>query len=87
MEKSHTMATRERTVRGRRFSDRVIAGVLRIFSRVHITLYRWTGGIIGERIGYLHRAVWIPHSRGVCALSGSRNSAAGNLCVGREAAL
>ena len=50
MEKSHTMATRERTVRGRRFSDRFIAGVLRVFSRVHITLYRWTGGIIGERI-------------------------------------
>jgi F420H(2)-dependent quinone reductase len=50
MEKSHTMATPERTVRGRHFSDRLIAGVLRIFSRVHITLYRWTGGIIGERI-------------------------------------
>jgi len=50
MEKSHTMATRERTVRGRRFSDRFIAGALRIFSRVHITLYRWTGGIIGGRI-------------------------------------
>ena len=50
MEKSHTMATRERTVRGRRFSDRLIAGVLRIFSRVHITLYHWTGGIIGKRI-------------------------------------
>jgi F420H(2)-dependent quinone reductase len=50
MQKSHTMATRERSVRGRRFSDRLIAGVLRVFSRVHITLYRWTGGIIGERI-------------------------------------
>jgi deazaflavin-dependent oxidoreductase (nitroreductase family) len=50
MEKSYTMATRERTVRGRRFSDRFIARVLRVFSRVHITLYRWTGGIIGERI-------------------------------------
>src|SRR5438876_8472593 len=50
MEKSHLMATRERTVRGRRFSDRFIAVVLRVFSRVHITLYRWTGGIIGERI-------------------------------------
>jgi deazaflavin-dependent oxidoreductase (nitroreductase family) len=50
MQKSHTMATRERTVRGRRFSDRFIAGALRVFSRVHITLYRWTGGIIGERI-------------------------------------
>src|SRR5206468_12102028 len=44
------IATCERTVRGRRFSDRFIAGVLRIFSRVHITVYRWTGGIIGERI-------------------------------------
>jgi F420H(2)-dependent quinone reductase len=50
MEKSHTMATRERTVRGRRFSDRFIAGALRILSRVHIALYRWTGGIIGGRI-------------------------------------
>ncbi len=50
MEKSHMRATRERTVRSRCFSDRFIAGALRIFSRVHITLYRWTGGIIGERI-------------------------------------
>ena len=50
MEKDYAMATQERTVRGRRFSDRFIAGVLRVFSRVHITLYRWTGGIIGERI-------------------------------------
>ena len=50
MEKSQTMATRERTVRGRRFSSRFIAGTLRVFSRAHITLYRWTGGIIGERI-------------------------------------
>ena len=50
MEKSSTMATPERIVRGRHFSNRLIAGVLRIFSRVHITLYRWTGGIIGERI-------------------------------------
>jgi deazaflavin-dependent oxidoreductase (nitroreductase family) len=50
MEKSHTMATREPTIRGRHFSDRLIAGVLRVFSRVHITIYRWTGGIIGERI-------------------------------------
>ncbi|HEX6484425.1 MAG TPA: nitroreductase/quinone reductase family protein [Ktedonobacteraceae bacterium] len=44
------MATPERTVRGRHFSDWLIAGVLRIFSRIHIALYRWTGGIIGERI-------------------------------------
>ena len=50
MEKSHTMATHERAVRGRRFSDRLIAGVLRVFSRIHITVYRWTGGIIGGRI-------------------------------------
>src|SRR5437868_13433236 len=50
MEKSHAMATRERTVCGPHFSDRLIAGALRVFSRVHITLYRWTGGIIGERI-------------------------------------
>jgi F420H(2)-dependent quinone reductase len=50
MQKSHPMATRERTVRGRHFSDRLRAGVLRIFSRVPITLYRLTGGIIGERI-------------------------------------
>ena len=53
MEKSHTMANSERNVRGRRFSDRFIAGALRVFSGIHITLYRWTGGIIGERIfGY-----------------------------------
>jgi deazaflavin-dependent oxidoreductase (nitroreductase family) len=50
MQKSHTMATRERTVRGRRFTGRFVAGALRVFSRIHITLYRWTGGIIGERI-------------------------------------
>jgi deazaflavin-dependent oxidoreductase (nitroreductase family) len=50
MGKSHTMATHERTVRGRRFSVSFIAGALRVFSRVHITLYRWTGGIIGGRI-------------------------------------
>ncbi|HEX6480433.1 MAG TPA: nitroreductase/quinone reductase family protein [Ktedonobacteraceae bacterium] len=50
MQKSHMMATHERTVRGRRFSDRLIAGVLRVFSRIHITVYRWTGGIIGERL-------------------------------------
>jgi deazaflavin-dependent oxidoreductase (nitroreductase family) len=50
MEKSHTMATQERTVRGRRFSDQLIATVLRVFSRIHIAVYRWTGGIIGERI-------------------------------------
>jgi len=50
MEKSHTMVTREPTIRGRHFSGRLIAGVLRVFSRVHITIYRWTGGIIGERI-------------------------------------
>src|SRR5437764_14442390 len=50
MEKSHTMATRERTIRGRRFSDRFIATVLRVFSRIHITVYRWTGGIIGGHI-------------------------------------
>src|SRR5438876_7183841 len=50
MEKSHTMATHERTVRGRPFSARFIATVLRIFSRIHITVYRWTGGIIGGRI-------------------------------------
>jgi F420H(2)-dependent quinone reductase len=50
MEKSYMMATRERTVRSRHFSDRLIAGVLRVFSRVHMTLYRWTDGIISERI-------------------------------------
>jgi RNA polymerase sigma-70 factor (ECF subfamily) len=50
MEKSHTRATHERTVRGRRFSDRLIAGVLRVFSRIHLTIYRWTDGIIGGRI-------------------------------------
>jgi deazaflavin-dependent oxidoreductase (nitroreductase family) len=50
MQKSHTMATRECTVRGRLYSGRFRAAALRIFSRVHITLYRWTGGIIGEGI-------------------------------------
>ena len=50
MEKSSTMATPERTIRGRHFSDRLIVGALRVFSRIHITLYRWTGGIIGGRI-------------------------------------
>ncbi len=50
MEKGHAMATQERTVRGRRFSDRFIAGALRVFSRIHITVYRWTDGIIGGRI-------------------------------------
>src|SRR5947209_18744027 len=50
MEKSSTMATPERTVSGRHFSDRLIAGALCVFCRAHITLYRWTGGIIGERI-------------------------------------
>jgi deazaflavin-dependent oxidoreductase (nitroreductase family) len=49
MEKSHTRATRERNVRGRHFSDH-IAGALRVFSRIHIIVYRWTGGIIGGRI-------------------------------------
>jgi hypothetical protein len=44
MEKSHTMATRERTVRGRRFSDRFIAGVLRVFSRVHLPSTVGRGG-------------------------------------------
>jgi len=50
MEKSHTMATHERTVRGRRFSARFIATALRILSKVHISVYHWTGGIIGGRI-------------------------------------
>ena len=50
MEKSHTMVTHERTARDRRFSDQLIAGMLRIFSKVHITVYRWTGGIIDGRI-------------------------------------
>jgi deazaflavin-dependent oxidoreductase (nitroreductase family) len=50
MEKSHTMATRERTVRGRPFSARLMATALRIFSKIHIAVYQWTGGIIGGRI-------------------------------------
>ena len=50
MDKSHTMANRERTVRGRRFSDQLMTRVLHVFSRIHITLYRWTGGFIGGRI-------------------------------------
>jgi F420H(2)-dependent quinone reductase len=50
MEKSHTMVTHERTARGRRFSGRFIAGVLRVFSRVHMAVYRWTSGIIGGRM-------------------------------------
>src|SRR5215472_6899909 len=50
MDKSYTMATHERAIRGRRFSNQVMTGVLRVFSRSHITLYRWTGGFIGGRI-------------------------------------
>jgi len=50
MEKVHTQVTQEPTVRGRRFSDRLITGVLRVFSRIHMTVYRWTNGIIGGRI-------------------------------------
>ncbi len=50
MEKSHTMATQERTVRGRHFSARFMATVLRIFSKIHIIIYHWTGGIIGGHI-------------------------------------
>ena len=50
MEKEYAMTNHEPTVRGRPFSDRFRATVLRVFSRVHITFYRWTGGIIGERI-------------------------------------
>ncbi len=50
MEKSHTMATQERTIRGRHFSARFMATVLRIFSKIHIIIYHWTGGIIGGRI-------------------------------------
>jgi F420H(2)-dependent quinone reductase len=50
MEKSHAMATEEPAVRDRHFSARVMATALRIFSKVHITVYRWTGGMIGGRI-------------------------------------
>jgi deazaflavin-dependent oxidoreductase (nitroreductase family) len=50
MENNHVMETHERAIRGRRFSDQLIAGALRVFSRIHITLYRWTDGIIGGRI-------------------------------------
>src|SRR5437764_8587794 len=50
MEKSHTMETHERTVRGRHISARFMGIVLRILSKVHISVYRWTGGIIGGRI-------------------------------------
>ena len=50
MEKCHPMVTYERIARGRRLSDRFIAGVLRVFSRVHMAVYRRTGGIIGGRI-------------------------------------
>ncbi len=35
MEKSHTMTTQERTIRGRPFSARFMAIVLRIFAKVH----------------------------------------------------
>jgi deazaflavin-dependent oxidoreductase (nitroreductase family) len=50
MEKSHTMAIQERSVRGRHFSDRFMATVLRLFSKIHIIIYHWTGGIIGGHI-------------------------------------
>src|SRR5437879_3194992 len=50
MEKSHAMATQEPAVRGRPFSARFIATVLRIFSKIHIAVYHWTGGIIGGSI-------------------------------------
>lgn len=50
MGKSHTMVTQEPAVRSSRISDRLIEKVLRIFSRIHIILYRWTGGFIG---GYI----------------------------------
>src|SRR5947209_4979722 len=50
MEKSHTMAARERTVRGRYFSARFMAAALRILSKIHSSIYRWTGGIIGGSI-------------------------------------
>ena len=50
MEKHHTMVAHERAARDRHFSDRFIAVVLRVFSRIHITLYRWTGGFIGGHI-------------------------------------
>ena len=50
MEKSHTMVTQERTVHSRHFSARFMATVLRIFSKIHIIIYHWTGGIIGGRI-------------------------------------
>ncbi len=49
MEKDHAMATQKATVRGRHYSVRFMATVFRIFSRIHITVYRWTGGIIGGR--------------------------------------
>src|SRR6266513_2359247 len=50
MDKSHTMANQQRTLSSRRFTDQLVRGILRIFSRIHITLYRWTGGFIGGRI-------------------------------------
>ena len=50
MDKSHPMATHERTIRGRHFSNQLMTGVLRVFSWSHITLYRWTGGFIGGHV-------------------------------------
>ncbi len=50
MGKSHTMATQEHAVRGRPFSARFIATVLRIFSKIHVAAYHWTGGMIGGSI-------------------------------------
>lgn len=44
------MATQEGLIRGRPFSARFMATVLRIFSKAHIIVYHWTGGIIGGRI-------------------------------------
>lgn len=50
MEKRHTMATQEGLIRGRPFSARFMATALRILSKIHSSIYRWTGGIIGGRI-------------------------------------
>jgi deazaflavin-dependent oxidoreductase (nitroreductase family) len=50
MENAHMKAVRAPIDRGRHFSDRFIKNVLHIFSKIHSTVYRWTGGIIGKNI-------------------------------------
>ncbi len=44
------MATREHTAEHLPLSTRLLAAILPVFTKIHISLYRWTGGAIGGRI-------------------------------------